>query len=217
MSNNDLASEDNTATDAVGAANDFSEDNPFVEGINAPASNNAPVDDSNVDDDEDEEEDVVSGNTNDSINASLDELKDADVLKGMVVRLRHENGNHRKRNKELQAEVETLKAKEVRRRDSVKEARERAERAENRAKAYLVKLAAEEYGVEEDLFEFLEGAETDEEIFARAERLGSKAEKKLKSYELPASFDPFAGKRGRPVRPGNQKDPGGDYLRDLLS
>lgn len=215
MSNKGQVSEDNANTDAVDEVSGYSEDNPFVVDTVTPESR----DQAGAADEDEEVDAEVTGNTNDSINASLDELKDADVLKGMITRLRHENGNHRKRNKELVSENETLKAEKAKRMNSVKEAKERAERAEARAKAYVIKLAAEEYGIDEDLIDLVDGA-TDEEIYARAELLAERlmaTNKRKPDYELPSSFDPFAGRRGRPVRGQGQKDPGGEYLRDLLS
>lgn len=199
---NDQASNDTANTDVDEITSD---DNPFRESAATVVDEVTAV--------PDEEEDDVSGNTNDSINAPLDELKDIGVLKSMVTRLRHENGNHRKRNKDLEGENAVLKAEKVKRLNSVKDATERAERAEARAKSYVIKLAAEEYDVDEDFIDFLDG-NSDEEIYEKASKL-AKTKMRKPAYELPDTLDPFA-KRGRSVSK-QRKDAGGEFVRDFFS
>ncbi len=208
MPDNDLASADGANTDET--VSETANPNPFKESATTPPKPAAqPVE-------EDEEVKELAGSTNDSINMSLEDVKNVDVLKGMVTRLRHENANHRAAKKELATEVEVLRAEKLKRAKSVQEANERVELAEARTKAYVIKAAATEYDVDEDLYDLIDG-DTDEEIFERARRLrDTKVKKPTYEYDSAPTFDPFAGRRGRSVRP-DVRDPGGDYLRDLLS
>lgn len=198
MSDNDQVSEDVVDDDAVDETNDSATDDNSK--------------DSDVNSNDDNSSDVT-GNTNDSITASLEEIKSVDVLKSMVTRLRHENGNHRKRNKEQEKQIESLKTEKVQRSKSVKDATERAERAEAKAHSYVVKAAALEYDVDEDLMDLIEG-NTEEEVWAKAEKLAN-TKKRKPSYELPDTFDPFA-KRTKAVDK-QRKDQGAEYIRDLFS
>jgi uncharacterized membrane-anchored protein len=213
MSNNDQASEDEGMTDNDEVSGDGrSPGNPFaVDAQDAEREMPTQKEEPQVEDDE------ISGNTNDSINSSLDEVKDVGVLKSMVTRLRHENGNHRKRNKELQLERDTLVVERAKRAEAVKEAEEKAAAAEAKARSYMVKFAAEEYNVDEDLLDILERGSTEEEVFSLAAKIRD-TKKRKPAYETAETFDPFAKRSGKPVRPQNQgKDPGGEFMRDLLS
>lgn len=162
----------------------------------------------------DDSTDDVTGNTNDSINASLDKIKDPDVLKGMVTRLRHENGNHRRAKKELEKENETLKNWKRNHLKGVQEAEARAVKAEAVAKQHVIKAAALEYGVDDDLIDLIDGSSEDE-IWEKASRLAdTKREKRV--YETPTDTNLFGGRtRGAPVRPP-AKSAGSDFFEDLI-
>lgn len=157
----------------------------------------------------------VKGNTNDSINSSLEDITDVDVLKGMITRLRHENGNHRKEKQSLKTEVDSLKQWKLNHNKGVSEAQARATKAEQVAKQYVIKAAALEYQVDEDLIDLIDG-KTEEEIWAKAEKLAN-TKKQRRSYEepTPTNVDLFGGRRGEPVKPP-QKNPGGDWLKDFM-
>lgn len=174
------------------------------------------VEETETETENDDSDNDVSGNTNDSINASLDSIKDADVLKGMVTRLRHENGNHRRKNKELEVEVEKLKGWKLNHNKGVAEAQERATKAEAIAKQHVIKSAALEYGVDDDLIDLIDG-NSEEEIWAKAEKLAN-TKKQRASYETPTNIDLFAGRsRGKPLAPKSEKDPGVDFFKDFIS
>ena len=160
------------------------------------------------------QEKPVVGNTDDSINASLDEIVDPTVLKSMVTRLRHENGNHRKQKGELASEVETLRAKTVTYNQKLKEAEERVAQAELVAKTFVIKAAAVEYDVDEDLIDLIDG-KTTEEIYEKASRL-QETKKRKPAYETPTRVDLFPGRtRGKAVKPA-EKDSGGEFFRDFM-
>jgi hypothetical protein len=157
--------------------------------------------------------DVITGDTNDAINASLDGVDDPSVLKGMVTRLRHENGNHRKRNTELRDEKEKLEAWKLAHNKGVAEANERVKKAEATARQYVIKAALVEYDVDEDLADLVDG-KTEEEIWAKAEKLAN-TKKRKPSWETPTNVDLFPGRRGSPVE-SPKKDPGGDWFKDFM-
>ena len=210
MSDNDLASEDegNTNNDEVSEPK-VSPGNPFKEVATHEdeTSREKVVEQVQTD---------VTGNTNDSINTSLDGIKDVDVLKSMVIRLRHENGNHRQRNKEVQIERDKLLSERVKNAEAVVEANERADAAERKARGYMVKFAAEEYSVDEDLIDVLERGSTEEEVFELARRVRDTKKRKPAYETTGAEYDPFTRRQGKPVRPSGGKDPGGEWLRDAF-
>ena len=167
-----------------------------------------------VNDDTSDDSDDVSGNTNDSINASLDSIKDADVLKGMVTRLRHENGNHRRAKKELEKEVESLKSWKRENLKRVNEANARAEKSDEIARQHIIKAAALEYDVDDDLIDLIDGKTVDE-IWDKASRLAN-TKKEKRTYETPTDPTLFGGRsRGVPVGP-QPKTAGTDFFEDLM-
>jgi hypothetical protein len=162
---------------------------------------------------EDELEEVA-GNTNDSINASLDAIKDTDILKGMVTRLRHENGNHRRAKKELEKEVEGLKSWKRDNLKKVSEADARAAHADEVARQHIIKAAALEYDVDDDLIDLIDGKTVDE-IWDKASRLAN-TKKEMRTYETPTDTTLFGGKsRGTPVGP-QPKTAGTDFFEELM-
>lgn len=175
------------------------------------------VDDVTTDDSTEDESSEVKGDTNDAIRTPLEGVNDVDVLKGMVTRLRHENGNHRKEKQSLKSENETLKQWRINHNKGVAEAKARADKAEQVAKQYIIKAAAVEYDVDDDLIDLIDGA-TEEEIWAKAEKLHN-TKKRKPAYETPTptNVDLFAGRsRGRPVAPAKNDAAGAEFLRDLM-
>lgn len=163
---------------------------------------------------EEDDDDGVTGNTNDAINAPLGAVTDPDILKSMVTRLRHENGNHRRAKKELEKEVESLK---VWKRDNLKkvaEANARAQKSAEMTKQHIIKAAALEYDVDDDLIDLIDGNDADE-IYEKASRLQS-TRRERRSYETPTDTTLFGGRaRGGPVVP-QPKTPGTDFFEDLM-
>jgi hypothetical protein len=159
------------------------------------------------------DEDGVTGDTNDSINAPLEGLDDVNVLKGMVVRLRHENANHRKGKQEVVKERDSLKAEKLTRSKAIEKANERVLAAERIAKQYVILAAMREYDVDEEMADLIDG-ENEEEIFDKAKRLAG-TRKQKPAYDTPTNVDLFAGKRGNPLT--RKTDSGGaDFLKDLM-
>lgn len=165
--------------------------------------------------DESEGDDEVSGNTNDAINANLNKIDDLDVLKGMVTRLRHENGNHRRGKNELAKENEKLKSWKNSNLKRAAEAEARADKAEKIAKQHIIKAAAAEYDVDEEFIDFIDGS-TDEEIYEKASKLANTKKRRPKSYDQSAAENPmFGGRRGNPLMAPKQAA-GDDFLRELM-
>lgn len=161
----------------------------------------------------DEYDEDKTGNTNDSINAPLEGLDDVNVLKGMVVRLRHENANHRKGKQEVVKEVERLKSEKLTRSKAIEKANERVQAAERIAKQYVILAAMREYDVDEDMADLIDGA-NEEEIFDKAQRLAG-TRKPKPSYDTPTNVEMFAGRRGSPLSKKTESG-GGDFLKDLM-
>lgn len=156
-----------------------------------------------------------TGDTNDAINAPLEGLEDAAVLRGMVTRLRHENGNHRKKNKEVADQAKSLEGWKLAHQKGVAEAEERARVAEAIAHSYVVKAAMQEYDVDEEFYVDIEKHDSEDSIWAAAARLAD-TKKKKRAYETaPQTAETFAGKRGKPLQ--RKTDPAGsDFLTDLM-
>jgi hypothetical protein len=199
-----MSEEVQAATDAENSGPAESTETQSTESLSTPS---APVETTN------QTAPVVSGDTNDAINASLDSISDPAVLKGMVTRLRHENGNHRKRNTELNEANAKLEAWKLAHNKSVAEANERTKKAEDTAKQYVIKAALIEYDVDEDLADLVDG-KTEEEIWNKAAKLAN-TKKNKPSWETPTNVDLFGGRRGTPVEPA-KKDPGGDWFKEFM-
>lgn len=183
---------------------------------NSTVEENQPAGDTPQQEETPAKETPPKAGTNDSINMSLDEIDDLDVLKGMVRSLRAENANHRRSKKTLTDEVEGLKAWKVQNVKSVGEAEEKAARADQVAKRYVIKAAAMEYDVDDDLVELING-DTEDEIWAKAEKLantkkdkGNTARNPLDPGWVPGPTQLMPGKRGNPLtgKPTGEEDDG---------
>lgn len=170
----------------------------------------------------DQDKPKAPSGTNDAISSSLDEVDDVDVLKGMVKTLRTENGNHRRKNKEVETENAALKAWKMDHLKGVADAEERVAKADQVAKRYVVKAVALEFDIDDDLVDLLDG-NTEEEIWAKGEKLAntrkkdSGARNPLDPAWVPGPTQLMPGKRGEPARqPAPQKEDT-QWLRDAWS
>jgi len=191
-----------------------------TEGVGADTATNTATDNSNSNSDE-KKETKRSGNTNDSITASLDDIDDVDTLKNMVRTLRAENGNARRKAKAENEENQALKAWKLDHLRGVADAEERVAKADQVAKRYVIQAAAKEFEVDEDLVDLITG-ETEEEIWEKAEKLGntkkkgSDARNPLDPGWVPGPTQLMAGKRGNPISSSKKDAPSQDtnWLRD---
>lgn len=148
------------------------------------------------------------------VTMSLEELNNVEVLKGMITRLRHENGNHRKKNQALAEEAAKLEAWKINHNKTIDEAKAEVSRYRAIAKNYAIKDAAREYNVDEDLIDLIDG-ETEEEIWAKAQKLQNTKKRKASYEEASDALELFSGRRGKPIEPP-KKDPGADWLKDVM-
>lgn len=152
------------------------------------------------------------GNTNDSILASLDEINDVETLKSMVKTLRSENGNHRRKNKDMESENQALKSWKHDHLRGVADAEEKVAKANNLAKQYVIKAVALEFDIDDDLVDLITG-DSEEEIWAKGEKLANTKKKGADSARnplepgwVPGPTQLLPGKRGEPVRRGPKND-----------
>ncbi len=206
MTTPDQASDTGNATNQ-GDAPAHSPDNPFVE---PPAATPpAPTPQAGA---------APEGDTNDSINLPLDGVVDVETLKKMVGRLRHENGNRRRAERELEEKVQTLTSWKLNHQNGLTEAEERAEAAEKLARQYVAKAVALEYNIDDDLVEFIQG-DTEEEMWAKAEKLANTKGRKGspgKPTKTPTQTDLFPGRRGTPVGKTGE-DESSEWFKDFWS
>lgn len=150
---------------------------------------------------------AVSGNTNDSITASLDDVDDPAVLKQMVKSLRSENAKTRKEKQAQKSELDEFNSWKASQQTDLERAMDRADKAEKKAKDAIAKALAKEYDLDDDLLDFITGDDEDE-MREKAEKLGSRLSKSNDTNGDPTSaMRPqgvqssglLAGKRGEPV------------------
>lgn len=163
----------------------------------------------------------LTGGTNDSINASLEEIDDVETLKSMVRTLRSENGNHRRKNKTVEEENLALKSWKLDHLKGVADAEDKVMKADQIAKRAVIKAAVLEFDIDEDLVDLISG-ETEEEIYEKASKLantrkkgGDAARNPLEPGWVPGPTNLLPGKRGEPVRKNRQPaEDDGSWLRD---
>lgn len=157
--------------------------------------------------------------TNDAINRSIDEIADPDTLKSMVRTLRAENGNHRKKNRALEDENNSLKSWKIDHLKGLADAEDRVAKADGIAKRAVIKAAALEFDIDDDLLDLITG-NSEEEIFERASKLantkkrGNEARNPLEPGWVPGPTQLLPGKRGAPIRPRSNQSDDAQWLRD---
>lgn len=164
---------------------------------------------------------VVEGNTNDSINASLDDIDDPVVLKKMLKKVRGEAARNRVEKNDVAAKLKEYEDWKDSQRSELEKANKRAEEAEAKVLETLKKSIAKEFDIDEDLQEFLVGS-TEDEIRAKAQKLGGRKsssdtqDDQKGSGALPAGTTLRPGTRGTPVgKAKTAQDEGADFFAGL--
>lgn len=144
--------------------------------------------------------------TDRAINAPLEEVDDADTLKKMVKKLRSENARARTKNREEQTELDAFRAWKESQMTEQEKLQARLAAAEARVAEAERRAVLSEFGIDDDLAEFVTGSP--EEMREKAERLAAKTAKK--DGLVPQLFD---NSSRSPVSP--KKDDGGTFLEFL--
>lgn len=148
--------------------------------------------------------------TNKSINASLDEIDDPDVLKQMVKKLRGENAKTRTEKQANKAELEAFQAWKESQMTELEKAQARAASLEEDLKAKTLALVLRDFELDEDAAEFVDGSSEDE-MRAKAEKLAGYAGRTKQSENSTGLVpDLFKTSAGNPVK--TRKDDGGEFL-----
>lgn len=167
-----------------------------------------------------EEPTPVTGNANDAINASLEDIDDPVLLKKMLKSLRGENAKSRLEKNAKESELTEFRAWKESQMTELEKANARADEAEAKAAEATRRAIIKEFDIDEDLQEFLVGA-TEDEIRAKAEKLAKRAaatgEGEKGQGVLPAGTTNLRpGKRGTPVgKAKTSADEGAEFLEDL--
>jgi len=156
-----------------------------------------------------------SGNTNDSINQSLDDIDDPVVLKQMVKSLRGENAKGRKEKQQVKSELEEFNSWKASQMSDLERERDRADKAEQKAKDMTARAVLKEYNLDDDFLDFITGADEDE-MREKAERLSGKLSNSSPTDDPASAMRPqgvqstglLAGKRGDPVGKAGKKSEG---------
>lgn len=161
----------------------------------------------------------VEVTTNDTINASLDEVDDPDVLKKMVKKLRGEAAKTRTEKNAKEAELTEFRAWKESQMTATEKAEQRAQDAEARLLEVTRDAVAKEFGLDDDLIEFLEGVPEDK-LREKAEKLAkttTQAEKNAAAV-LPegSGTNLRPGKRGTPVgKSAKDTNDGSQFFKDF--
>ncbi len=147
----------------------------------------------------------IVGNTNDAINASLEDVTDPDILKKMVKSLRGEAAKHRTEKQANAAKLVEYDEWKTSQLSELDKANQRAEQAEAKAVEALRRSVIKEFGVEEDYHEFITGS-TEDELTAKAQKFAKLSKGAEDNSVLPAGTANLRpGKRGAPVGGNNGK------------
>lgn len=141
----------------------------------------------------------VTGNTNDAINASLEDVTDPDVLKKMVKSLRGEAAKHRTEKQANAAKLVEYDEWKTSQLSELDKANQRAELAEAKAVEALRRSVIKEFNIDDDYHEFITGS-TEDELTAKAQKFAKLSKGAEDNSVLPAGTANLRpGKRGNPV------------------